>query len=124
MFPSFLKILKSDVFSMLLACIRGQCFLILGLVLVTASSDLVYTKSIVDWFIWFTFYAFHQGRAFIFLISLSLFNSWDEWVGIDRLMKHTEENVQKQQELRKKQGTDKNGKAARGSQMKTKGSTG
>jgi len=63
-------------------------------------------------------------KAFIFLISLSLFNSWDEWAGIDRLMKHTEENVQKQQELKKKQDTDKNEKAARGSQTKTKGSTG
>ncbi|KAK4348855.1 hypothetical protein RND71_031610 [Anisodus tanguticus] len=39
-------------------------------------------------------------------------------------MKHTEENVQKQQELKKKQDTDKNGKAAHGSQMKTKGSAG
>ncbi|PHU20747.1 Protein MRG1 [Capsicum chinense] len=39
-------------------------------------------------------------------------------------MKHTEENVQKQQELKKRQDTDKNGKAVRGSQMKTKGPTG
>lgn len=71
------------------------------------------------------FLCISSRKAFIFLFSLSLFNSWDEWVGIDRLMKHTEENVQKQQELKKKQDTDKNGgKAARGSLMKTKVSTG
>ncbi|PHT30437.1 hypothetical protein CQW23_29904 [Capsicum baccatum] len=65
-----------------------------------------------------------REKAFICVILFSLFNSWDEWVGIDRLMKHTEENVQKQQELKKRQDTDKNGKAVRGSQMKTKGPTG
>lgn len=45
-------------------------------------------------------------------------------MGIDRLMKLTEENIQKQQELKKKQDTDKSSKGGRGSQMKTKGSTG
>ncbi|KAF3675007.1 putative receptor protein kinase ZmPK1-like [Capsicum annuum] len=64
----------------------------------------------------------------VFLMDMNVLHeskrSWDEWVGIDRLMKHTEENVQKQQELKKRQDTDKNGKAVRGSQMKTKGPTG
>lgn len=71
------------------------------------------------YFLWIS-----SRKAFICVILFSLFNSWDEWVGIDRLMKHTEENVQKQQELKKRQDTDKNGKAVRGSQMKTKGPTG
>lgn len=53
--------------------------------------------------------------------SISLFilcNSWDEWVGLDRLLKFTEENVKKQQELNDKRGTDK--KASRASQTKPK----
>ncbi|XP_057974181.1 protein MRG1-like isoform X2 [Malania oleifera] len=36
--------------------------------------------------------------------------NWDEWVCLDRLMKHTEENVQKQQLLNKKHGMDRNTK--------------
>jgi len=51
-------------------------------------------------------------------------NSWDEWVGIDRLMKYTDENIQKQQALEKKQGVDKNQKSARSALTKPKGSTG
>lgn len=66
----------------------------------------------------------HFSRNTYIFISPSLFNSWDEWVGIDRLMKLTEENIQKQQELKKKQDTDKSSKGGRGSQMKTKGYTG
>ncbi|QHO49087.1 hypothetical protein DS421_1g10900 [Arachis hypogaea] len=49
-------------------------------------------------------------------------NSWDEWVGEDRLMKHTEENVQKQQALDKKQSIDKNVKSGRSNQAKAKSS--
>lgn len=68
-------------------------------------------------------YQIKEWRYFVHYLGWN--KSWDEWVGIDRLMKHTEENVQKQQELKKKQDTDKNGgKAARGSLMKTKVSTG
>ncbi|KAJ8541137.1 hypothetical protein K7X08_001953 [Anisodus acutangulus] len=67
---------------------------------------------------------FQMRELRYFVHYLGWNKNWDEWVGVDRLMKHTEENVQKQQELKKKQDTDKNGKAARGSQMKTKGSTG
>lgn len=50
--------------------------------------------------------------------------SWDEWVGADRLMKHTEENVLKQQALDKKQGADKNSKSGRSAQTKPKASSG
>ncbi|KAM7507139.1 hypothetical protein LguiA_017592 [Lonicera macranthoides] len=48
---------------------------------------------------------------------------WDEWVGADRLMKYTEENVLKQTALDKKQGVDKNAKPARSTQTKLKIST-
>ncbi|PON46366.1 MRG [Trema orientale] len=48
--------------------------------------------------------------------------NWDEWVGVDRLMKHTEENVVKQQALDKKQGVDKNPKSGRSAQTKPKSS--
>ncbi|CAL1380750.1 unnamed protein product [Linum trigynum] len=47
--------------------------------------------------------------------------NWDEWVGADRLLKHTEENVSKQQALHKKQNLDKNSKLGR-SQTKPKNS--
>ncbi|KAL2499629.1 Protein MRG1 [Abeliophyllum distichum] len=49
--------------------------------------------------------------------------NWDEWVGMDRLMKHTEENVLKQQALDKKAGVDKNPKSGRSSQVKPKSSS-
>ncbi|KAF4377594.1 hypothetical protein G4B88_006874 [Cannabis sativa] len=51
-----------------------------------------------------------------------LANSWDEWVGADRLMKLTEENVLKQQELDKKQGVDKNVKSGRSAHTRPKSS--
>lgn len=53
-----------------------------------------------------------------------LVNSWDEWVGVDRLMKYTEENIEKQQVLEKTQGVDKNPKSGRSSQTKPKVSNG
>ncbi|KAL0291534.1 UNVERIFIED_CONTAM: protein MRG1 [Sesamum calycinum] len=43
---------------------------------------------------------------------------------MDRLMKHTEENIQKQQALDKKAGVDKNTKSGRSAQTKPKGSAG
>ncbi|XP_076916271.1 protein MRG1-like [Bidens hawaiensis] len=46
--------------------------------------------------------------------------NWDEWVGADRLMKHTKENIQKQQSLDQKQGVDKNSKSGRSTQTKPK----
>ncbi|KAJ1421170.1 RNA binding activity-knot of a chromodomain, partial [Sesbania bispinosa] len=48
--------------------------------------------------------------------------NWDEWVGEDRLMKHTEENVTKQLALDKKPNADKNVKSARSTQTKGKNS--
>ncbi|XP_028110900.1 protein MRG1 isoform X5 [Camellia sinensis] len=48
---------------------------------------------------------------------------WDEWVGMDRLMELTEDNVLKQQALDKKQGVDKNSKSGRSAQTKPKASS-
>ncbi|XP_010526703.1 PREDICTED: protein MRG1 isoform X2 [Tarenaya hassleriana] len=48
--------------------------------------------------------------------------SWDEWVGAERLLKHTEENIMKQQALNKKQGVEKNTKSGRSAQAKAKSS--
>ncbi|KAL3637665.1 hypothetical protein CASFOL_018113 [Castilleja foliolosa] len=48
--------------------------------------------------------------------------SWDEWVGMDRLMKNTEENILKQQALDKKAGVDKNTKSGRSAHTKPKNS--
>ncbi|XP_031404430.1 protein MRG1-like isoform X1 [Punica granatum] len=48
--------------------------------------------------------------------------SWDEWVGVDRLLKYTEENIERQEANNKKQGLEKNIKAGRGSQVKPKSS--
>ncbi|XP_010028169.2 protein MRG1 isoform X1 [Eucalyptus grandis] len=49
--------------------------------------------------------------------------NWDEWVGPERLMKYTEENIMKQQVLDKKQGVDKNPKSGRMTQNKPKSIT-
>ncbi|KAJ6834198.1 protein MRG1-like [Iris pallida] len=46
--------------------------------------------------------------------------NWDEWVGADRLMKFTDDNVRKQEILEKKQGADKNPKSGRSTQNKPK----
>ena len=51
-------------------------------------------------------------------------NSWDEWVGVDRLMKYSEENILKQKALDKKQGVDKNSKSGKSTQTKPKVSNG
>lgn len=50
--------------------------------------------------------------------------SWDEWVGMDRLMKYSEENIVKQQTLDKKAGVDKSTKSGRSAQAKPKSSAG
>ncbi|KAG1327157.1 protein MRG1 [Cocos nucifera] len=47
---------------------------------------------------------------------------WDEWVGTDRLMKFSPENVRMQQELAKNQNADKIPKSGRSIQNKPKGS--
>ena len=69
-------------------------------------------------------YPFEKGIQKSLLWVGHLANSWDEWVGADRLMKHTEENVLKQQALDKKQGVDKNSKSGRAAQTKPKSSAG
>ncbi|XP_044483483.1 protein MRG1-like isoform X1 [Mangifera indica] len=46
--------------------------------------------------------------------------NWDEWVGADRLLKHNEENLLKQQALQKKQGIDKSAKSGRSGHSKQK----
>ncbi|KAF6176214.1 hypothetical protein GIB67_023505 [Kingdonia uniflora] len=48
--------------------------------------------------------------------------NWDEWVGADRLMKITPENIEKQEALNKK-APDKNFKSGRSAQNKPKSST-
>ncbi|GER51357.1 PLC-like phosphodiesterases superfamily protein [Striga asiatica] len=56
-------------------------------------------------------------------MALNMFAiSWDEWVGMDRLMKNTEENILKQQTLDKKAGVDKNSKSGRSTYTKPKSS--
>uniref|UniRef100_A0A0E0J2V0 Uncharacterized protein n=1 Tax=Oryza nivara TaxID=4536 RepID=A0A0E0J2V0_ORYNI len=47
---------------------------------------------------------------------------WDEWVTNDRLLKLTDENIRKQQELEKSQVVDKSVKSGRSAQHKPKGS--
>jgi hypothetical protein len=69
---------------------------------------------------------FSKPLTSIPLLSLGFvfFNSWDEWVGMDRLMKFTEENVQKQNALNKKQLLEKNAKLPHASLIKPKSSNG
>ncbi|KAH1133645.1 hypothetical protein GLYMA_05G099000v4 [Glycine max] len=62
-----------------------------------------------------------EWKYFVHYLGWS--KNWDEWVGEERLMKHTEENVMKQQALDKKQNVDKNVKSGRSSQGKAKSST-
>ncbi|KAI3722632.1 hypothetical protein L2E82_33674 [Cichorium intybus] len=56
--------------------------------------------------------------------NTSFITFWDEWVGVDRLMKNTEENILKQQALDKKQGVDRNSKSTKSNQTKPKISSG
>ncbi|RDX77074.1 Protein MRG1, partial [Mucuna pruriens] len=62
-----------------------------------------------------------EWKYFVHYLGWS--KNWDEWVGEDRLMKHTEENVMKQLALDKKQNVDKNVKSGRSTQAKAKSST-
>ncbi|KAF9678549.1 hypothetical protein SADUNF_Sadunf07G0046300 [Salix dunnii] len=62
-----------------------------------------------------------EWRYFVHYLGWN--KNWDEWVGMDRLMKHTPDNVLKQQTLEKKQGVDKSLKPGRSSQTKPKNST-
>ncbi|KAF1872491.1 hypothetical protein Lal_00016792 [Lupinus albus] len=60
----------------------------------------------------------NEWRYFVHYLGWS--KNWDEWVGEDRLMKPTEENVKKQQALDKKQNAEKNVRTGRSSQPKAK----
>ncbi|CAN1815116.1 Protein MRG1 [Linum perenne] len=60
----------------------------------------------------FTYFLPFVKKSFLWLGRIA--NSWDEWVGADRLMKHTEENILKQQALDKKQNIDKSSRLGRG----------
>ncbi|XP_052195306.1 protein MRG1 isoform X1 [Diospyros lotus] len=62
-----------------------------------------------------------EWRYFVHYLGWN--KNWDEWVGTDRLMKHTDENLQKQRALDKKQGVDKSSKSGRSAQTKPKASS-
>lgn len=64
---------------------------------------------------------FYWSLVISFFLGL-IFNSWDEWVGTERLLKLTDENVERQKALEKQAG-DKNVKP-RSSHNKPKGSNG
>ncbi|KAL3812341.1 hypothetical protein ACJIZ3_013609 [Penstemon smallii] len=63
-----------------------------------------------------------QWRYYIHYMGWN--NYWDEWLGAERLLKRTEENLQKQKELKEKHAMEKNAKSGNQSQNKTKSSTG
>lgn len=60
----------------------------------------------------------NEWKYFVHYLGWS--KTWDEWVTADRLMKTTEENIQKQKALDRKQGVDKNPKSGRSNQTKPK----
>ncbi|KAL3813648.1 hypothetical protein ACJIZ3_014916 [Penstemon smallii] len=62
----------------------------------------------------------NEWRYFVHYLGWN--KNWDEWVGMDRLMKHSQENIIKQQALDKKAGVDKNTKSGRSAQAKPKSS--
>ncbi|KAJ8763259.1 hypothetical protein K2173_026160 [Erythroxylum novogranatense] len=66
-------------------------------------------------------YRFREWRYYVHYLGWN--KSWDEWVGVDRLLKFDEENVLKQQALNKKQGAEKNTKSIRATQIKPKSSS-
>ncbi|KAK9949040.1 hypothetical protein M0R45_004586 [Rubus argutus] len=62
----------------------------------------------------------NEWRYFVHYLGWN--KNWDEWVGVDRILKYTEENILKQQALDKKQGVDKNTKSGRSTHTKPKSS--
>ncbi|KAL4577465.1 hypothetical protein LXL04_013574 [Taraxacum kok-saghyz] len=65
----------------------------------------------------------NEWKYFVHYLGWS--KTWDEWVGVDRLMKNSEENILKQQALDKKQGVERNPKSGgRSNQTKPKISSG
>ncbi|XP_030454454.2 protein MRG1-like isoform X1 [Syzygium oleosum] len=65
-------------------------------------------------------YRLREWRYYVHYLGWS--KNWDEWVGVDRLMKYTDENLQKQRELNNKQDAEKTTKPSRASHTKPKGS--
>lgn len=65
-------------------------------------------------------YRLKEWRYYVHYLGWS--KNWDEWVGVDRLMKYTDENLQKQRELNNKQDAEKSTKPSRISYTKPKGS--
>lgn len=66
----------------------------------------------------------YRMKQWSFLVHYLGWNkNWDEWVGVDRMMKFTEENVQVQNALNEKQLIEKNTKQARVSQITPKSSS-
>ncbi|KAJ6878690.1 hypothetical protein NC652_032280 [Populus alba x Populus x berolinensis] len=63
--------------------------------------------------------AFHSGQYYE---AKGWNKTWDEWVGTDRLLKHTEENVQKQKVLKERLEMEMKTKAVQAPQMKLKNS--
>ncbi|XP_021820179.1 protein MRG2-like [Prunus avium] len=61
----------------------------------------------------------NEWRFYVHYLGWS--KNWDEWVHLDRLMKNTDENVRKQEQLNANQRTHKNAKLPRTSQTKQKG---
>ncbi|KAJ4962526.1 hypothetical protein NE237_022465 [Protea cynaroides] len=62
-----------------------------------------------------------EWRYYVHYLGWS--KNWDEWVVVDRLMKITEENLRKQQDLEKQLSADKSLKSGRSTHIKPKGST-
>ncbi|CAN6251247.1 unnamed protein product [Urochloa humidicola] len=60
-----------------------------------------------------------EWRYFVHYLGWN--KNWDEWVANDRLLKLTDENIRKQQELEKNQVVDKTVKSGRSTQHKLKG---
>ncbi|XP_030537922.2 protein MRG2-like [Rhodamnia argentea] len=65
-------------------------------------------------------YRLKEWRYYVHYLGWS--KNWDEWVGVDRLMKYTDENLQKQRELNNKQDAEKTTKPSRAYYAKPKGS--
>ncbi|XP_038720273.1 protein MRG1 isoform X2 [Tripterygium wilfordii] len=61
-----------------------------------------------------------EWRYFVHYLGWN--KNWDEWVGAERLMKHTPENITKQHALGKKHNAEKSSKSGRSSQTKPKSS--
>ncbi|KAI3460218.1 hypothetical protein Pfo_016881 [Paulownia fortunei] len=67
---------------------------------------------------------FHMDRWRCYVHYPGWNKHWDEWLGVNCLLKRTEENVRKQEELMEKHALEKNAKPGRLSQDKTKSSIG